>query len=82
MFDGWRIARFSPQGEELESHLMPGTLPDDGLLLAGRMQTLYITTTRKTWRTMSWRYPLSAPAFTSAGGGGRDEEITVPRTLT
>jgi sugar lactone lactonase YvrE len=30
LFDGWRIARFSPQGEQLEESA--GALPDDGLL--------------------------------------------------
>ncbi len=55
MFDGWRVARFSPQ-ERLEEYPVAGTLSDDGLLWRREYENAVITATRKT---------MSAP-----GGGG------------
>ena len=44
MFDGWRIARFSPLGEELESYPMPVRCPTMVCFGGADMKTLYITT--------------------------------------
>ena len=47
MFDGWRIARFSPTGEQLEEHRLPVRCPTMVCFGGADMKTLYITTTRE-----------------------------------
>lgn len=65
MFDGWRIARFSPQGEELESYPMPVRCPTMVCFGGADMKTLYITTTRENMEDDELaQYPLSGAIFT------------------
>ena len=65
MFDGWRIARFSPQGEALESYPMPVRCPTMVCFGGADMKTLYITTTRENMEDDELaQYPLSGAIFT------------------
>ena len=65
MFDGWRIARFSPHGEELESYPMPVRCPTMVCFGGADMKTLYITTTRENMEDDELaQYPLSGAIFT------------------
>lgn len=47
MFDGWRIARFSPQGEQLAEYRLPVRCPTMVCFGGTDMKTLFITTTRE-----------------------------------
>jgi sugar lactone lactonase YvrE len=47
LFDGWRIARFSPQGEQLEEYRLPVRCPTMVCFGGDDMKTLFITTTRE-----------------------------------
>ncbi|MGS9183963.1 SMP-30/gluconolactonase/LRE family protein, partial [Salmonella enterica subsp. enterica serovar Infantis] len=47
MFDGWRVARFSPQGEQLEEYRLPVRCPTMVCFGGAYMKTLFITTTRE-----------------------------------
>ena len=65
MFDGWRIARFSPQGEQLEEYRLPVRCPTMVCFGGKEMQTLFITTTRENMDTQEvQQYPLSGAIFT------------------
>lgn len=55
LFDGWRIARFSPQGVQLEEYRLPVRCPTMVCFGGDEMKTLFITTTREIWRRRSWR---------------------------
>ncbi|GKX54318.1 gluconolactonase [Leminorella grimontii] len=65
LFDGYRIARFSPEGELLEEHRLPVRCPTMVCFGGSDMKTLYITTTREnmTQEEISAR-PLSGAIFT------------------
>ncbi len=49
MFDGWRVARFSPQGEQRSRRAGPvaGTLSDDGLPARRYENAVYYNYQRK-----------------------------------
>ena len=47
LFDGYRIARLSPQGEILEEHALPVRCPTMVCFGGDDMKTLFITTTRE-----------------------------------
>ena len=65
MFDGWRIARFSPTGEQLEEHRLPVRCPTMVCFGGTDMKTLYITTTRENMDAEEVaKYPLSGAIFT------------------
>ncbi|WES68364.1 SMP-30/gluconolactonase/LRE family protein [Superficieibacter sp. HKU1] len=65
LFDGFRIARFSPQGELLEEHSLPVRCPTMVCFGGDDMKTLFITTTREnmTADEIALR-PLSGAIFT------------------
>ncbi|MGP3592969.1 SMP-30/gluconolactonase/LRE family protein [Vagococcus sp. WN89Y] len=65
MYDGWRIARFSPQGEQLEEHRLPVRCPTMVCFGGDDMKTLFITTTRENMDAQEVaQYPLSGAIFT------------------
>ncbi|MTH48425.1 SMP-30/gluconolactonase/LRE family protein [Intestinirhabdus alba] len=65
MYDGWRVARFSPQGELLEEHRLPVRCPTMVCFGGDRMKTLFITTTRENMSDEEIaKYPLSGAIFT------------------
>lgn len=65
LFDGWRIARFSPQGEVLEEHELPVRCPTMVCFGGEEMKTLFITTTRENMtREEINERPLSGAIFT------------------
>ena len=65
LFDGWRIARFSPQGEQLEEYRLPVRCPTMLCFGGEGMKTLFITTTRENMdEDEIRRYPLSGAIFT------------------
>lgn len=65
LFDGWRIARFSPQGEQLEEHRLPVRCPTMVCFGGDDMKTLFITTTRDNMEAEELeKYPLSGAIFT------------------
>lgn len=65
LFDGWRIARFSPQGEQLEEYRLPVRCPTMLCFGGEEMKTLFITTTRENMDEDEIRqYPLSGAIFT------------------
>ncbi|QHM72127.1 SMP-30/gluconolactonase/LRE family protein [Mixta intestinalis] len=65
LFDGWRIARFSPQGEVLEEHTLPVRCPTMVCFGGPEMKTLFITTTRENMTAEECAaYPLSGAIFT------------------
>ena len=65
LFDGWRIARFSPQGDVLEEYALPVRCPTMVCFGGKDMKTLFITTTREnmTAEEINER-PLSGAIFT------------------
>ncbi len=64
-FDGWRIARFSPLGEQLEEYRLPVRCPTMVCFGGDDMKTLFITTTRENMdATEVAKYPLSGAIFT------------------
>lgn len=65
LYDGWRIARFSPQGEQLETYRMPVRCPTMVCFGGADMRTLFITTTRENMSAEEVaEYPLSGAIFT------------------
>ncbi|CCJ82285.1 putative cytoplasmic protein [Cronobacter dublinensis 1210] len=65
LFDGHRIARFSPQGEQLEEHRLPVRCPTMVCFGGADMKTLYITTTRENMEQEELaQRPLSGAIFT------------------
>jgi sugar lactone lactonase YvrE len=65
LFDGWRIARFSPQGEQLEEYRLPVRCPTMVCFGGDDMKTLFITTTRENMdEAETAKYPLSGAIFT------------------
>ncbi|MFZ3390864.1 SMP-30/gluconolactonase/LRE family protein [Buttiauxella gaviniae] len=65
LFDGYRIARFSPQGELLEEHRLPVRCPTMVCFGGPEMKTLFITTTRENMSDEEVRErPLSGAIFT------------------
>lgn len=65
MFDGWRIARFSPQGEQLAEYRLPVRCPTMVCFGGTDMKTLFITTTRENMDAKEIAdYPLSGAIFT------------------
>lgn len=65
MFDGWRIARFSPQGEQLAEYRLPVRCPTMVCFGGPDMKTLFITTTRENMTADEVaQYPLSGAIFT------------------
>ena len=64
MFDGWRIARFSPQGEQLAEYRLPVRCPTMVCFGGTDMKTLFITTTRENMDEQEIAdYPLSGAIF-------------------
>ena len=64
MFDGFRIARISPQGETLEEHDLPVRCPTMVCFGGEDMKTLFITTTRQNMTEEELtKYPLSGSIF-------------------
>ncbi|WP_240494306.1 SMP-30/gluconolactonase/LRE family protein [Pantoea sp. 1.19] len=47
LYDGWRLCRFSPDGEVLESHRLPVRCPTMVCFGGADMRTLFVTTTRE-----------------------------------
>ena len=65
MFDGWRIARFSPEGEQLAEYRLPVRCPTMVCFGGADMRTLFITTTRENMSAAEvTQYPLSGAIFT------------------
>ncbi|MBV7405875.1 SMP-30/gluconolactonase/LRE family protein [Enterobacter sp. ENT03] len=65
LFDGWRIARFSPQGDVLEEHTLPVRCPTMVCFGGPNMKTLFITTTRENISDEEIKaHPLSGAIFT------------------
>lgn len=65
LFDGWRIARFSPDGEQLAEYRMPVRCPTMVCFGGPQMKTLFITTSRENMSAEEIRaYPLSGAIFT------------------
>lgn len=65
LFDGYRIARFSPQGELLEEHPLPVRCPTMVCFGGPQMNTLFITTTRENMSQQELlERPLSGAIFT------------------
>ncbi|UXY12135.1 SMP-30/gluconolactonase/LRE family protein [Kosakonia sp. ML.JS2a] len=65
IFDGWRIVRFSPQGERLEEYPLPVRCPTMVCFGGEDMKTLFITTTRENMDAEEVaQYPLSGAIFT------------------
>lgn len=65
LFDGYRIARFSPNGELLEEYKLPVRCPTMVCFGGADMKTLFVTTTREnmTEEEIGER-PLSGALFT------------------
>ena len=65
MFDGWRIARFSPTGEQLAEYRLPVRCPTMVCFGGADRRTLFITTTRENMSAAEVaQYPLSGAIFT------------------
>ena len=65
MFDGWRVARFSPTGEQLAEYHLPVRCPTMVCFGGADMRTLFITTTRENMSAQEVaKYPLSGAIFT------------------
>ncbi|HAD95527.1 SMP-30/gluconolactonase/LRE family protein, partial [Salmonella bongori] len=65
MFDGWRVARFSPQGEQLQEYRLPVRCPTMVCFGGADMKTLFITTARENMSAQEVAdYPLSGAIFT------------------
>lgn len=64
LFDGWRIARFSPQGDVLEEIRLPVRCPTMVCFGGSDMKTLFITTTRENMSAEEIAaHPLSGAIF-------------------
>lgn len=65
LYDGWRIARFSPDGEQLAEYRVPVRCPTMVCFGGPEMKTLFITTTRENMSPEEVAaYPLSGAIFT------------------
>lgn len=65
LYDGWRIARFSPEGEQLEEYRLPVRCPTMVCFGGADRRTLFITTTRENMSAEEVaQYPLSGAIFT------------------
>lgn len=65
MFDGWRIARFSPDGVQIAEIRLPVRCPTMVCFGGRDMKTLFITTTRENMSEAEVKaYPLSGAIFT------------------
>lgn len=65
MFDGWRVARFSPTGEPLAEYRLPVRCPTMVCFGGADMRMLFITTTRENMSVEEVaQYPLSGAIFT------------------
>ncbi len=65
LYDGWRIARFSPKGEQLEEYRLPVRCPTMVCFGGEEMKTLFITTTRENMKPDELAtFPLSGAIFT------------------
>lgn len=65
LYNGWRIARFSPNGEQLAEFRLPVRCPTMVCFGGKDMKTLFITTTRENMRPEEVAaYPLSGAIFT------------------
>lgn len=65
LYDGYRIARLSPQGEIIEEHRLPVRCPTMVCFGGHEMKTLFITTTRENMDSAELaRHPLSGAIFT------------------
>ena len=65
LYDGWRIARFSPEGEQLEEYRLPVRCPTMVCFGGEDMKTLFITTTREKMKQDELtKFPLSGAIFT------------------
>ncbi|AIJ08510.1 MULTISPECIES: SMP-30/gluconolactonase/LRE family protein [Edwardsiella] len=65
LFDGWRIARFSPQGEIIEEYALPVRCPTMVCFGGDDLKTLFITTTRENMTAEEIiERPLSGAIFT------------------
>jgi len=65
LYDGWRIARFSPEGEQLEEYRLPVRCPTMVCFGGEDMKTLFITTTRENMKKDELAtFPLSGAIFT------------------
>lgn len=65
LFDGWRIARFSPLGDVLEEYMLPVRCPTMVCFGGPEMKTLFITTTRENMSAEECAaQPLSGAIFT------------------
>lgn len=64
LYGGYRIARFSPQGKQLEEYFLPVRCPTMVCFGGPEMKTLYITTTRENMEDSELRQrPLSGAIF-------------------
>ena len=64
LFDGWRIARFSPQGEQLEEYRMPVRCPTM-ICFGGVIRKRFLLPPRgKIWMRRKWRN-IRSPAPSS-----------------
>lgn len=69
LFDGYRIARLSPEGEVLEEHILPVRCPTMVCFGGDDMKTLFITTTRENMDEAELvERPLSGAIFTLRAG--------------
>lgn len=76
LFDGYRIARISPQGEIVEEHRLPVRCPTMVCFGGDDMQTLFITTTRENMDEEEVaRRPLSGALFTLRVGVAGMEKL-------
>lgn len=65
MYDGHRIARFSPDGEQLEEYRLPVRCPTMVCFGGPEMKTIYITSTRENMDLEELaKFPLSGALFT------------------
>ena len=65
LYDGWRVARFSPEGEQLAEIRLPVRCPTMVCFGGADRKTLYITTTRENMSAEEVaEYPLSGAIFT------------------
>lgn len=65
LYDGWRIARFSPDGEQLEEYRLPVRCPTMVCFGGEDMKTLFITTATENMKPDELaKFPLSGAIFT------------------
>jgi sugar lactone lactonase YvrE len=65
MFDGWRVAHFSPDGQQLAEYRLPVRCPTMVCFGGSEMKTLFIATTRENMSAEEvQKHPLSGAIFT------------------